>query len=122
MYEDILNSAQVGYKYLSCVGSSFIASYSMWKGEGVQIREVKIIKDNTKRTRSEMARIGGGVIGAVVGGVIGAAIMLGLPNTEWDVSLDVYLTNGKVLELRVKTEEAIKKLWPYVKQPDPRGR
>lgn len=118
----ILNPQEVGKKFFNHTCGKFYVYDSVFKPEEIKIREVVIVKDYTKNTKNSLSRMSNGIIGAVLAGVVGVIIAAGTAQPKWDVDLDVYTEDGRVVELRIQSESLIRKLFTYIRPDDPRAK
>ena len=88
------------------------------EGELVQIEFVHVVADRTIDTRdSDVRRAGRVMIGASLGGLVGALLLDRDSGVLiWDVDVDVYLADGRVVETTLRFEGEVRALHPYMER------
>jgi hypothetical protein len=118
----IINKDEVGRKYFNFVAGNFYVYNSAFKPEKVLIEKVVVIKDSSVNPKKSFNHLTNGIIGAIVAGVVGVMVVAASSQIKWDVDFDIYLQDGRVLEIRTQSEKLVRELIKYVPQPDPRAK
>jgi hypothetical protein len=120
MEEKIINKDEVGLKYFNYVLGKYYVYNSSFKAKEVFIDKVVVIEDRTTNPRRTITGNSSSIVGAILAGFIGVivAAMASLP--KWDVDLDIYLTDGRVIEICTQNEKLIRSLYKYIPEVDPR--
>lgn len=116
------NAQEVGKKFFNYTSGRFYIYNNVFNPEHVNIKRTVVIKDYTRNNKNSLSRATNGIIGAMLAGVIGVIATTLASQPKWDVDLDVYLCDGRILELRTQSETLIKKLCKYTSEPDYRKR
>lgn len=122
MESKILNPHEVGKRFFNYTCGKYYVYDSVFKADEIKIAEVVIVKDYTRNNKNSLSRMSKGIIGAILAGVVGVLVAAGTSQPKWDVDLDVYTTDGRVIELRIQSESLIRRLYGFVKHPDPRAK
>lgn len=118
----IINKDEVGRKYLNFVAGNFYVYNSAFKPEKVLIEKVVVIKDSSVNPKKSFNHLTNGIIGAIVAGVVGVMVVAASSQIKWDVDFDIYLQDGRVLEIRTQSGKLVRELIKYVPQPNPRAK
>ena len=118
----IINKDEVGRKYFNFVAGNFYVYNSAFKPEKVLIEKVVVIKDSSVNPKKSFNHMTNGIIGAIIAGAVGVMLVAASSHIKWDVDFDVYLQDGRVLEIRTQSEKLVRELIKYVPQPDPRAK
>jgi hypothetical protein len=118
----IINKDEGGRKYFNFVAGNFYVYNSAFKPEKVLIEKVVVIKDSSVNPKKSFNHLTNGIIGAIVAGVVGVMVVAASSQIKWDVDFDIYLQDGRVLEIRTQSEKLVRELIKYVPQPDPRAK
>jgi hypothetical protein len=118
----IINKDEVGRKYFNFVAGNFYVYNSAFKPEKVLIEKVVVIKDSSVNPKKSFNHLTNGIIGAIVAGVVGVMVVAASSQIKWDVDFDIYLQDGRVLEIRTQSGKLVRELIKYVPQPNPRAK
>lgn len=118
----IINKDEVGRKYFNFVTGNFYVYNSAFKPEKVLIEKVVVIKDSSVNPKKSFNHLTNGIIGAIVAGVVGVMVVAASSQVKWDVDFDIYLQDGRVLEIRTQSGKLVRELIKYVPQPNPRAK
>ena len=118
----IINKDEVGRKYFNFVAGNFYVYNSAFKPEKVLIEKVVVIKDSSVNPKKSFNHMTNGIIGAIVAGVVGVMVVAASSQIKWDVDFDIYLQDGRVLEIRTQSGKLVRELIKYVPQPNPRAK
>lgn len=118
----IINKDEVGRKYFNFVTGNFYVYNSIFKPEKVLIEKVVVIKDSSVNPKKSFNHMTNGIIGAIVAGVVGVMVVAASSHIKWDVDFDIYLQDGRVLEIRTQSGKLVRELIKYVPQPNPRAK
>ena len=122
MEERIINAQEVGKKFINKVDHRWFIYNSPWKPEQIEIDYILVVEDNTKNKRGNVEKVNRGILGAILAGFVGVAIAAATSQPKWNVEIDIYLKDGRVVEISTQSEAMIKQLMKYARQPDPRAR
>lgn len=120
MEERIINSQEIRRKFFNYTGQKFYVYNSIFKAEEVFIDRVVVVQDHTTHPKNTTRGASRGVIGAILAGIVGVAIASISSQTRWDADLDLYLADGRVIEIRTQSPKLIRELLCYVPKMDPR--
>lgn len=118
----IINKEEVGRKYFNFVAGNFYVYDNPFKPEKVTIEKVVVIKDASVDPKGTFRGMTNGIIGAIVAGVIGIMVVSAFSQVKWNVDFDIYLTDGRVLEINTTSEKLVRALMEYVPKDDPRAK
>lgn len=118
----IINKEEVGRKYFNFVTNKFFVYNSAFRPEEVFIDYVIVVKDSSVNPKRSFNHMTNGIIGAIVAGAIGVMVVAATAHVKWDVDFDVYLKDGRVVEIRTQSAKLVHELIKYIPQPDPRAK
>jgi hypothetical protein len=118
----IINKDEVGRKYFNFVTNKFYVYNSAFHPEEVFINYVVIVKDSSVDPKRSFRGMTNGIIGAIVAGFAGVLITAATSRVKWNVDFDIYLTDGRVIEINTQSEKLVRALIEYVPKVDPRAK
>lgn len=118
----IINKDEVGRKYFNFVTNKFYVYNSAFHPEEVFIDYIVIVKDSSVNPKRSFNGMANGIIGAVISGFAGVFITAATSHVKWDVDFDIYLKDGRILEIRTQCEKLVRELCKYLPQEDPRAK
>lgn len=124
--EKVLNVGECHYKHIMLMGDyhcGAIYGYnSLINSTKLNVHHVQIIRNNTITSDGGVAAAARQVSGTLLAGVIGFLFMAPHTVTTWDMDLDIYTTDGQVIELWTSDPNIIKFLSGYMTAEDPRDK
>ena len=118
--ERIINREEVGAKEFHYVNKKFYLVNNRLRPEEVEIEKVIVIKDQTEISTESMSMGARGIIGALLAGVVGVMVASLNSQPRWCVDIDIYLTDGRVVEIQTREEKTVRLLMSYIPKEDPR--
>ena len=122
MTEKVLNVGECKYKHVLLSGGKIYGYNSLFNADELHVTHVQIIKNRTKTSNGGLSGAIGQVSGTLLAGLIGYILTAPQTTTTWDMDLDIYTKEGKVIELWTSDHKIIKYLTGYMTTEDPRDK
>jgi hypothetical protein len=122
MTEKVLNVGECHCKHVMLVGGALCGYNSIFDCPDLHITHVQIIRNRTKTSNGGLAGAAGQISGTILAGLIGYILTAPQTSTTWDMDLDIYTKEGKVIELWTSDHKIIKYLSGYMTVEDPRDK
>lgn len=120
---NVLNVDECNIDTVSWTFNKIRGSYKWQTSEKLEIRHVQIIQDNTQKSAGGMtSQICGSVVASSISGLLGLLTYAGRGPHSIDIDLDIYLTDGRVIEINTQDKKLVKQLIPYMHTADPRAK